>query len=91
MLTSVGIFFRLVPMNPTTFNHEFLHQLRLKKEWTLELAAKQLYQFGLDISDTTLRNWELGESEPDASNLAMLARLYGVKNLRDFYRDGEAD
>ena len=78
-------------MQPTNFNHEFLHGLRLKREWSLEEAARHLHDIGLTISDVTLRNWELGESEPDASNLAMLARLYTVKNLRDFYRDGEAD
>ena len=78
-------------MHPTTFNGKFLHQLRLTKDWSLEEAARHLHDIGLTISDVTLRNWELEESEPDASNLAMLARLYGVKNLRDFYRDGEAD
>ena len=78
-------------MQPTQFNKTFLHKLRLDHDWSLEVAARNLHDLGLTISDVTLRNWELGESEPDASDLAMLAQLYGIKNLRDFYRDGDAD
>jgi len=40
----------------------------------LELYAKQ----GFKVAYSTLRNWEEGNTEPDASSLNILATFFGV-------------
>lgn len=61
------------------FNNEFLRKLREEKGWSRRDMMLELYKAGLDVSETTLSNWEFGESEPDVSSLASIAKLFKVK------------
>mgnify|MGYP001574109133 CR=1 FL=1 len=63
-----------------------LRHLRHSRHWTLICAAGLLEHLGLDISHVTLANWERGRSEPRASDLVFLSKLYEVRDLRDWFR-----
>lgn len=51
-----------------------LKTARAYADMTLQEAAEKL-----GISYSTLRNWEIGKTEPKASMVSQLAALYGVK------------
>lgn len=50
-----------------------LKELRLKAGLSCEKVARQL-----DVSSMTIRNWESKETEPSASQVKALAKLFGV-------------
>ena len=47
-------------------------------------VVKRLYEVGVNISDDTLRNWESGETVPDADKLPALAEVLKCK-VHEFY------
>ena len=67
----------------TNFKNEFLKQLRDEKGWSRRDMMLELYKIGLDLTETTIANWEVGESEPSVSELASITKIFKVK-LEDF-------
>ena len=50
-----------------------IRELREERSWTqLELAVK------LEVTPSTVYNWERGKNEPTASKLRQMARLFDV-------------
>lgn len=66
------------------FNRKVLTQRREALEFTRLDVIKRLYELGRDLTETTLRNWEEGISEPDASDLPPLAEILKIK-VHEFY------
>jgi len=64
-----------------------LAQWREEKGLTLNEAYRGLVRAGLDVSSTTLRNWEneKDNSFPGAEFLPIIADFY-KKNVNDFYK-----
>jgi transcriptional regulator with XRE-family HTH domain len=71
-------------MNTTRFRPDRLRRARAQlgdRSITTVAAAA-------NVTEQTVRNWEAGKSEPDASQLAAIAKLTG-KSL-DFFFGGRA-
>lgn len=51
-----------------------LRSARAYADMTLQEAAEKL-----GVSYSTLRNWEMGKTEPKASVISQLSALYGVR------------
>jgi transcriptional regulator with XRE-family HTH domain len=69
-------------MNAIKFNPERLRKAR----GTLSLADLASVA---GVTENTIRNWEIGKYEPDASQLAAMAARTG-KSLDFFFRRGQA-
>lgn len=68
--------------------NDFRHTLLKTRREFLDLShldvVKRLYEVGVNISDDTLRNWETGETTPDANKLPALAEVLKCK-VHEFY------
>jgi transcriptional regulator with XRE-family HTH domain len=63
----------------TMFLGTKLKELREKKGLNHQGLALELYaKQGLRVAHNTLRNWEEGNTEPDASSLNILATFFSV-------------
>ena len=62
-------------------NIELIKELRKKKKLSQKDVGKLL-----GISDRAVSRWELGETNPTATNLAMLSQIFGVP-INDFFSD----
>lgn len=69
-------------MNDSRFNPSRLRRARGRRRHEVIAAAT-------GVSSQTIRNWEAGRSEPDASQLAAIAALTG-KTLDFFFTRGRA-
>lgn len=63
---------------------ELLSRLRERAGITQEEAARRI-----GILRATLAKWETGDSQPKASILPTIARVYGVKTIDELYTDEE--
>lgn len=70
------------------FNHELLKQCREEKGWSINEATYQFRLFDLKVSHPTLKNWEDGQTAPDAVEVGLLCVVYGRK-VEDFYSEIE--
>ena len=61
-----------------TFNHELLLKLREKKGWTRRDVMLKLHEFGVEITEGSIENWETDFSTPDAEKVVVLAKLFGT-------------
>ena len=63
----------------TMFLGAKLKELREGQKMSVQDLALELYaKHNLKVAYNTLRNWEEGHTEPDASNLNILANFFGV-------------
>ncbi len=69
-------------VNATAFNPARLREARGERSLTVVAAC-------VGVTENTIRNWESGKYEPDASQLAAIAALTG-KPLDFFFRRGRA-
>lgn len=70
------------------FDKQTLIVSREKKCWSVNEATYQFRSVGLKVSHPTLKSWEDGKSEPNGSEIALLAKVYG-KNPKDFFQKDE--
>ena len=67
------------------FKGKKLKKLRLKKGLSVNLLSMELYsKYGLEVFYLTLRNWESGKTEPKASQLQILGKLFS-KDINYFF------
>lgn len=60
--------------------------MREKMDWSYETVAQKISMYGVAISYGTIRNWESGETVPDANELQVLAVVF-ESDANDFYRN----
>ena len=70
------------------FNKQTLIVSREKKGWSVNEATYQFRSVGLKVSHPTLKSWEDGKSEPNGSEIALLAMVYGTSLKNFFQNDG---
>jgi len=66
------------------FNRKILKQRREFLELNYQDLVKRLFVKGIDLSPTTLANWEEGISVPDADVLPILCDVLKCK-VHEFY------
>jgi len=66
------------------FDPEVLKKARAANDWSFERVSQNMAMHGVPVSWGTIRNWENGETVPDANNLQILAVVCG-KLIKDFY------
>lgn len=64
-------------MNQTTFIHKRLKQARKTKKISVDQMVILLYDKGLSMTGQTLRNYEGGKSDPQVTDLIMMADVLG--------------
>jgi len=69
------------------FNRGKIKQLREKRNWSLADVVYALSKKGHGRTRQTISNWELGKTEPKASDIANLAKAFGVSILAFFRGD----
>lgn len=52
-------------------------------------VLEKLSEFGINISDKTLYNWETGVRSPNADEFVSLCQIYGVKSFSEFKKETE--
>ena len=65
-------------MDKSTFHHALLLKQRQRLALTRRDVMLQLLDVGVDVTESTLANWEAGESAPDADVLLGLAKVLRV-------------
>jgi len=59
------------------FNHRTIKQFRQERGLSQRKLLVETYkEYGFDISNVTLQNWEKGETIPRADDLAILAMFF---------------
>jgi len=69
------------------FNRKVLKQRREFLEFNYQDMVKRLYLLGVDLSPTSLANWEEGASVPDADLLPKLCEVLKCKMHELFEED----
>ena len=72
------------PSVPVTFHSARLREQRESLELSRADVVKQLYALGLDVSPSTIENWENGDTTPTAIQLPALAYVLKM-SLADCY------
>ena len=62
-------------MKNTTFNYKRLLDQREKFKWSQFDLSLRLNEAGVDVTPSTVSNWERGESSPDAEILGKVAQV----------------
>ena len=75
-------------MHTQHFDHQEIRRLRDFLQWTMDDLAQRCQRMGFDVSESTLTNWEKGETTPDADKLVSLAQVFGV-GVERFYKAGD--
>ena len=60
------------------FNHKALARFREKLNLSRRDVIIQLHDAGLEVTESTLLNWEEGATTPDADKLMPLCKVFGV-------------
>lgn len=68
------------------FDKNKITKCREEKKFTVDELMIALNNFGFRITSTTIRNWELGESIPNANRLGKIAAFF-KKPISYFYND----
>ena len=68
------------------FNGLVLRTLRIKKHFSCSEIIFELDKVGLRISRPTILNWELGKTEPKASQIYKISKFFDIP-MEKFYRD----
>ena len=61
------------------FRNQNIKKIRQKKGWSFADVVYELAQLSHRYTRQTICNWELGVTEPKASDIACLAEAFGVK------------
>lgn len=64
-------------MNKQTFAYRRLKKTREEKDWSQEDLILKLYDKGLQLSRQTLVNYESGDTDPQVSDLLIIAEVLG--------------
>ncbi len=76
-------------MKTKTFNPGAITKKRIELDLTISDISYEMRKDGMKVSETTLRNWERGDTSPNAPQLAALARALMTDNLDDFFSEVE--
>ena len=66
------------------YDHTQLRTLRDFLGWSIPEFVEKLKSVKLEVSESTIGNWEAGDTTPDADKLAVIAALFGV-GIERFY------
>ena len=72
-------------MHTQRFDYAELKRLREFLRWSLADLTARCQQVKFEVSESTLANWEQGETAPDADKLVLLAQVFGV-GVERFYK-----
>lgn len=74
-------------MKSQTFSHERLKEARESSGWSQETLVSELYAHGVQISRATWVRYENGDTEPDISDLLIIAKV--LKKPLEFFLSNE--
>ena len=71
-------------MAKSRYDYRVIREIRETLKWTIRDVADRCKRIHFDVTETTICNWETGNTTPDADKIDVLAMALGV-GLERFY------
>ena len=68
------------------YDYRAIREAREAQQWSIRELVERCKTLGLEVTETTVCNWETGNTTPDADKLDILASALGIK-VGSFYTE----